>query len=104
MKSRTLLFSLVGACALPLSLSAQASDVQIYGTFLPFLDHVKTSGATAPGLSPANGGATQVAASAYTGDLGNLPGRNRMTSGTSNLGFRGSFKVNDDLKIIWQIE
>jgi len=103
-KSRTLLFSLVGACALPLSLSAQASDVQIYGTFLPFLDHVKTSGATAPGLSPANGGATQVAASAYTGDLGNLPGRNRMTSGTSNLGFRGSFKVNDDLKIIWQIE
>lgn len=104
MKSRTLLFTLAGACALPVGLSAQASDVQIYGTFLPFLDHVKTSGATAPGLSPANGGATQVAASAYTGDLGNLPGRNRMTSGTSNLGFKGSFKVNDDLKIIWQIE
>ena len=104
MKSRVLFFTLAGACALPLSLSAQASDVQIYGTFLPFLDHVKTSGATAPGLSPANGGATQVAASAYTGDLGNLPARNRMTSGTSNLGFRGSYKVSDDLKIIWQIE
>lgn len=77
MKSKTLLFTLVGACALPFCASAQASDVQIYGTFLPFLDHVKTSGATAPGLSPASGGATMVAATAYTGDLGNLPGRNR---------------------------
>ncbi|MBK9797719.1 MAG: porin [Holophagaceae bacterium] len=104
MKSKTLLFTLVGACVLPLGLSAQASDVQIYGTFLPFVDHIKTSGATAPGLSPANGGATQVAAGAYTGDLGNLPGRNRMTSGTSNLGFKGSFKINEDLKLIWQIE
>lgn len=104
MKSGTILLALAGACALPWNLSAQASDLQIYGTFLPFLDHVKTSGATAPGLSPANGGATQVPASAYTGDLGNLPARNRMTSGTSNLGFRGSYKVSEDLKIIWQIE
>ena len=104
MKSKNLLSTLVGTCLFPLGLSAQVSEVQIYGTFLPFLDHVKTSGATAPGLSPANGGTTQVAAAAYTGDLGNLPARNRMTSGTSNLGFRGSYKVNDDLKIIWQIE
>ena len=104
MKSRTLLFTLAGACVLPLSLSAQASEVQIYGTLLPFVDHIKTSGATQPGLSPANGGATQVAAASYTGDLGNLPARNRMTSGTSNLGFKGSFKVNEDLKIVWQIE
>lgn len=104
MKSKSLLLTLAGACALPVGLSAQASEVQIYGTFLPFLDHIKTSGATAPGLSPANGGATQVAAAAYTGDLGNLPGRNRITSGTSNLGFKGSYKVSDDLKIIWQIE
>jgi len=102
--SKTLLFTLAGACVLPFCASAQASDVQIYGTFLPFLDHVKTSGATAPGLSPANGGATQVPLGAYTGDLGNLPGRNRITSGTSNLGFKGSFKINEDLKLIWQIE
>jgi predicted porin len=103
-RTKSLLFTLAGACALPFCASAQASDVQIYGTFLPFMDNVKTSGATAPGLSPANGGATQVAAAAYTGDLGNLPARNRITSGTSNLGFKGSFKVNEDLKIIWQIE
>ena len=104
MKARSVLFTLVGASLLPMGAWAQASEVQIYGTFLPFLDHVKTSGATAPGLSPANGGATQVAAGAYMGDLGNLPGRNRMTSGTSNLGFRGSYKINEDLKIVWQIE
>ena len=80
MKLRTLTATL--ACAWPALLTAQVSETQIYGTFLPFVDHIKTSGATAPGLSPATGGATQVAASAYTGDLGNLPGRNRMTSGT----------------------
>ncbi|WP_306590191.1 porin [Geothrix sp. 21YS21S-4] len=100
MKTKTILLLLSASAPM----WSQASDVQIYGTFMPFLDHIKTSGATAPGLSPANGGATQVAASAYTGDLGNLPARNRMTSGTSNLGFKGNFKVNDDLKIIWQIE
>ena len=104
MKFTPLLLTLVGACVLPMSLAAQASDVQIYGTFLPFLDSIKTSGATAPGLSPATGGATQVAASAYTGDLGNLPTRNRITSGTSNLGFRGSYKISGDLKVVWQIE
>jgi predicted porin len=104
LKSKSLLFALAGACALPFQVSAQASEVQIYGTFLPLLDHIQTSGATAPGLSPATGGATQVAATAYTGDLGNLPGRNRLTSGTSNLGFKGSYRVNGDLKIIWQIE
>jgi predicted porin len=102
LKLRTLTTTL--AFAWPALLAAQASETQIYGTFLPFLDHIKTSGATAPGLSPANGGATQVAASAYTGDAGVLPPRNRMTSGTSNLGFRGSFRISDDLKIVWQIE
>ena len=104
MKSKSLLFALAGACALPFQASAQVSEVQIYGTFLPLLDHIKTSGATAPGLSPATGGATQVAATAYTGDLGNVPGRNRLTSGTSNLGFRGSYRISGDLKVIWQIE
>lgn len=104
MNAKFLLVTLTGAGMLPSGLLAQVGGVQIYGTFLPFVDNVKTRGATAPGLSPANGGATQVAAGAYTGDLGNLPARNRMTSGTSNLGFRGSFKVSEDLKVVWQIE
>ncbi|NTV76065.1 MAG: porin, partial [Holophaga sp.] len=93
---------LAGACAFPALVFAQAGPVQIYGTLLPFLDNVQTSGATAPGLSPATGGASLVPASAYTGI--NLPTRNRITSGTSNLGFRGSLPVSGDLKVIFQIE
>jgi len=93
---------LAGACAFPALVFAQAGPVQIYGTLLPFLDNVQTSGATAPGLSPATGGASLVPASAYTGI--NLPSRNRITSGTSNLGFRGSLPVSGDLKVIFQIE
>jgi predicted porin len=104
MINRRIVFALAGACALPFVASAQASEVQVYGTLMPLLDNVKTSGATAPGLSPATGGATMVAAASYTGDLGNLPARNRMTSGTSNLGFKGSYRISNDLKIIWQVE
>jgi len=104
MKHSRIAFTLAGAFALPFLASAQASQIQIYGTFNPMVDNIKTSGATQPGLSPATGGATMVAASSYTGDLGNLPSRNRLTSGTSNLGFKGSYKVSDDVKVIWQIE
>jgi len=104
MKYGKIVFTLAGAMALPCIAFAQSTEVQIYGTLMPLVDNIKTSGATAAGLSPATGGATMVAAAAYTGDLGNLPARNRMTSGTSNLGFKGSYKINDDLKLIWQIE
>lgn len=104
MNNRKILCTLAGAMALPFLASAQASPVQIYGTFNPMVDNIKTSGATQPGLSPANGGATMVPLTAYTGDLGNLPARNRMSSGTSNIGFKGNYKVSDDVKVIWQIE
>jgi len=85
----------IGACA-------QAADVQIYATLLPFLESVRTTGATPAGLTPALGGATQVPGSAYTGL--DLPSRLRITSGTSNLGFRGAWKLGDDLQVFWQIE
>ncbi|HSD21580.1 MAG TPA: porin [Anaeromyxobacter sp.] len=87
---------------LPLSSRAQEVDVHVYGTFLPFLDNVRASGATAPGLSPDTGGAAQVPASAYTG--ASLQNRNRMTSGTSNIGVRGNLKVSEHLQVIWQVE
>jgi len=83
-------------------LSAQATPVQIYGTLLPFVENIQTTGATAPGLSPATGGASLVPAAAYTGL--NLPSRNRITSGTSNLGFRGAYQLDGNLKIVYQIE
>jgi predicted porin len=100
--SKRLITCVASACAFPVLLAAQASPVEIYGTLLPFLDNVQTSGATAAGLSPATGGASLVAASAYTGI--NLPGRNRITSGTSNLGFRGGYIIDGNLKVVFQIE
>ncbi len=92
------------AIALPAAPRAEELevDVHIYGTLLPFLDDVRTSGATRPGLSPDTGGAAQVPAAAYTG--ASLPNRGRITSGTSNLGFRGSLNVNPHLQVFWQIE
>jgi predicted porin len=91
-----------GVLGFPLLAAADSSSVQIYGTLLPFLDNARTSSATAPGLSPANGGASQVPAAAYTGITS--PGRNRITAGTSNIGFRGSEDLSDGLKAIFQVE
>ena len=59
--------------------------LEVYGALLPFLDHVSTGGATAPGFT---GGASQVQDSLYTGI--NAPARFRMTAGTSAIGFRGT--------------
>ncbi|HTN54246.1 MAG TPA: porin [Anaeromyxobacter sp.] len=88
---------------LPFAAAAQqTTEVHIYGTLLPFLDDVRTLGATPAGLSPASGGATQVPGTAYTG--ANLPARFRISSGTSNIGFKGSLTLSDQLKVIWQVE
>lgn len=86
----------------PMAAFGQASDVQIYGTLLPFLESVKTTGATPAGLTPALGGASQVPGPAYTGL--DLPSRLRITSGTSNLGFKGAIRLGEDLSVFWQIE
>ncbi|BDU72694.1 porin [Mesoterricola silvestris] len=102
MRKSVLYIAVAGAACLPFTASAQASEVTIYGTFLPFADNIRTTGATAPGLSPATGGASLVSAAAYTGI--NLPARNRVTSGTSNLGFKGDYRINEDLKVFWQVE
>jgi predicted porin len=76
------------------------ADVEIYGTLVPHLELIGTSGATDPGEGT---NATQVPAAAYTGI--DEPGRLRMTQGTSHIGFRGSLALlGDDLKVVWQIE
>jgi predicted porin len=77
-----------------------AADVEIYGTLVPHLEYMETTGATP--LSE-RGGATQVADAAFTGL--NEPFRFRLTQGTSNLGFRGTVDlVGDALRVVWQIE
>jgi len=92
----------LSALALPLGASAAEGELHLYGTFLPFAENVRTADPTAPGLSPATGGATQVPGAAYTGIA--LPQHGRMTSGTSNLGFKGSLELSEHLKVIWQVE
>lgn len=90
------------ALLLPATAVAQAVEVHLYGTLMPFLDASRTTDATAAGLSPATGGATQVPAGAYTGIGG--PNRYRITSGTSNVGFKGSLALGEGLKVFWQVE
>src|SRR5262245_31247643 len=78
--------------------SAQTVKVDLYGTLLPTLEYVGTSGASQAGTASR---ANQV--TAYSGR--NEPYRLRMTAGTSNIGFNGSVGVVPDyLTILWQIE
>jgi predicted porin len=76
-----------------------AADVEVYGTLVPHVELIETTGATP--LSERDS-ATQVAAAAFTGI--DEPARLRVTQGTSHIGFRGTVDVLDDLKVVWQIE
>jgi predicted porin len=91
---RTILAALLGA----LGVAAQA-EVVVYGVAMPFLENVKTTGATtgAPADRP-----TMVPAASYTG--ANDASRWRMSSGTSALGFRGSDDIAPGWKVVWQME
>ena len=75
--------------------------VEVYGTLLPFFENVGSSGATSSvGLQTQT---DLLATAAHTGI--NHERRFRMTSGTSNIGFRGDFPiVGEDFKLIWQVE
>lgn len=76
-------------------------NVEFYGTLLPFFENVGTSGATS-----SVGFQTQTSLLSNAAHTGiNHERRFRMTSGTSNLGFRGDFPIaGDTLKLIWQVE
>ena len=90
---------LLGTALALATLPVHAQDVEwkLYGTLMVFVDNVKTTGASAGTVTGNDLVAT------YAGTT-NLPARNRMTWGTSNLGFRGSYKLNPNLKAIWQYE
>jgi predicted porin len=87
-------------CAVAASAGALAhAEVVVYGVAMPFLEDVKSTGATqgVPADRP-----TLVPATAYTGS--NAPSRARVTAGTSQLGFRGSEQLGPELKLVWQLE
>ena len=55
---RSAIFLTVAGLALPLSASAQDAQFSVYGTLMPFVDNWRTTGATAPGVTPETGGAS----------------------------------------------
>lgn len=94
---RLIVAAVGAACA-----TAQAqSTVEIYGTIVPFFESVKTTGATPSNFAFADR-PNVVPNSSYTGV--NDPSRNRITVGTTNLGFRGTEQLTPTLKAVWQLE
>ena len=99
---RIALLLTIGGLGVSLSASAQEGQVSLYGTLQPFLDNFRTSAATPEGLGPTNGGASQVIADDYTGE--DLANRFRITSGTSNIGFRGELALGAHIQAFFQVE
>ncbi|WP_005034337.1 porin [Holophaga foetida] len=95
MKTRMALLLAAGALAFPAS--AEDLNWKFYGTLMTFVDNVQTTGVTKD--TAANNSFVTINPAAT-----NAPSRNRMTCGTSNLGFKGDYKVNSDLKVTWQYE
>ena len=98
---RSAIFLTVAGLALPLSASAQDAQFSVYGTLLPFVDNCRTTGATAPGVSRDRRRESGHCGD-YTGE--NQPNRFRVTSGTSNIGFRGEVRFNEHIKAWFQVE
>lgn len=94
---RMTLLGVAAALAAPCALAQ--SEIVVYGLAMPFLDNAKTSGATsgAPAERPG-----MVPATAYPG--ANDAPRQRVTVGTSSLGFRGYETLGPELKLVWQLE
>jgi predicted porin len=89
----------IGAALAGLAATSSHAVVEMYGTVMPFFENVHTTNATvgAPANRP-----NMIPASAYTG--ANDVGRNRMSAGTSNWGFRGDEELSPGLKAVWQLE
>jgi predicted porin len=95
--TKTLLAAAVGAASCGLA----HAEVVVYGMAMPFLESVESKNATFPAPAAADR-PSMVPASAYTGL--NDARRNRITVGTSQLGFRGSEDLGAGLKAVWQLE
>ncbi|MDB5916135.1 MAG: putative porin protein [Massilia sp.] len=85
-----------GVLWVPFQCHAQEEAVQIYGKLYPQVNNVRTTGATARGTPVSTLGV------APTGL--NLASKFEEESSDSWFGFRGTEKLGNDWKLIWQIE
>lgn len=86
--------AILGVFAAPAAVVAQGSSVTIYGTFNVDFENVERDDATDPGQAnsfTASGG-------------GDVVSRNRVSSNSSNIGFRGTEDLGNGLKAIFQCE
>ena len=97
MNRRILALAVASVLAAPLSVLADSGNVEIYGTINMDLESVQAVGASpAATLAPGQLGV------APTGI--NVPGRERVTSNSSNIGFKGVEDLGGGLKAMFQIE
>jgi len=97
MNKHILALAVTSAVAAPVSALADGGNVQIYGTLNADFEAVRARGASpASALPPGQLGATPTGV--------NVPGRNRVTSNSSNIGFKGAEELGGELKAIFQIE
>ena len=97
MNKKLLALAVASAFTAPLSVLADSSYVQIYGTINTDAESVSATGASAAAVHSANQlGATPTGV--------NVDSRNRLTSNSSNIGFRGSEDLGGGLKAIFQVE
>lgn len=98
MNKKLIALAIASAFAAPGAALAQGSSVTIYGTFNVDFENVERDGATSVGSTPN----TMVGAALITG--ADLPSRNRVSSNSSNIGFRGTEDLGNGLKAIFQCE
>ncbi len=97
MSNKLLALALASAFGVPFAVLAESNSVQIYGTINTDYEAVQAGGASpAAALAPGQLGATPTGV--------NVPWRDRVTSNSSNIGFRGVEDLGGGLKAIFQIE
>jgi len=89
--------AVASAFALPLLAHADGNSLQIYGTINTDYETVRASGASPAAALPA--GQLGVAPTGV-----NVPGRDRVTSNSSNIGFRGVEDLGAGMSAIFQVE
>lgn len=97
MNNRILSAAVASVFAMPVSALADSGNVTIYGTFNSDVEAVRASGASPAAALPAG-----KLGAAQTGI--DVPGRSRVTSNSSNIGFRGVEDLGGGLKAHFQIE